>query len=409
MEVFTLILKQEIIANGKFKYHAVCKELEITHLHVVDDLLALSNGDVQIVTMIKKALEVSTQCSGLHSSMKKDTPLCYLCTCEHCGNILIDGACLKCNSGAGNSFTYDPIPKSFNKVQSISNPPLQSHFNIYLCQVKAILTMVMNVRNESRLSMSRNRATIKTLVIMLIHMTHKVECDVPSCDDFITFSNLLFDVDDDFSSSDNESFSDEDISKEVYSNPLFDEEIISMKMDPHHFNVESHLIEFLLNPDSLIILYPSKIDSLLDEFAGELILLNSIPSGTNENDCDPEEEIRLIEKLLYDNSSPRLPEELIFENSDAAIESFIPSPIPVENSDSPIEEINFLLLWMTRCRRALRKITMTLKGIFSSLKNCLTMIPFHFLKMSHFILIFHHPLVLLQNHRMMIQEFLLSK
>nr|GEY03523.1 hypothetical protein [Tanacetum cinerariifolium] len=45
-----------------------------------------------------------------------DTPLCYLCTCEHCGNILIDGACLKCNSGAGNSFTYDPIPESFNEV-----------------------------------------------------------------------------------------------------------------------------------------------------------------------------------------------------------------------------------------------------------------------------------------------------
>nr|GFA63248.1 hypothetical protein [Tanacetum cinerariifolium] len=48
------------------------------------------------------------------------------------------------------------------------------------------------------------------------------ECDVPACDDFTTFSNLLFDADDDFSSSDNESFFAEDILKEIYSNPLFD-------------------------------------------------------------------------------------------------------------------------------------------------------------------------------------------
>ncbi|GJU33227.1 hypothetical protein Tco_1176816 [Tanacetum coccineum] len=75
----------------------------------------------------------------------------------------------------------------------------------------------------------------------------KSECDVPVCDNFTTFSNPLFDADDDFSSSDDESFSDEDVPKEIYSNPLFDEEIISTKIDPHHFNAESDLIESLLN------------------------------------------------------------------------------------------------------------------------------------------------------------------
>nr|GFC45252.1 hypothetical protein [Tanacetum cinerariifolium] len=64
-----------------------------------------------------------------------DIPLCYLCTCEQCGNILIHGTCLKCNSRAGNSFTYDPTLESFNEVQSISNPSPQSHYNIYLCQI----------------------------------------------------------------------------------------------------------------------------------------------------------------------------------------------------------------------------------------------------------------------------------
>nr|GFD13844.1 hypothetical protein [Tanacetum cinerariifolium] len=91
------------------------------------------------------------------------------------------------------------------------------------------------------------------------------ECDVPACDDFTTFSNLLFDTDDDFSSSDDE---------------------------------------------------------------------------IDETNCDTEEEIHLIKKLLYDNSSPRPPEEIVSKNSDAEIESFYPSPIPVEDSDSLMEEID---------------------------------------------------------------------
>nr|GEX83500.1 hypothetical protein [Tanacetum cinerariifolium] len=88
------------------------------------------------------------------------------------------------------------------------------------------------------------------------------------------------------------------------------------------------------------IISSSKIDSLLDEFAGELILLKSIPSRIDEADCDPKEEIRLIEKLLYDNSSPRPLKVFNFENSNATIESFSPSPIPVEDSDSLMEEID---------------------------------------------------------------------
>nr|GEX78014.1 hypothetical protein [Tanacetum cinerariifolium] len=50
--------------------------------------------------------------------------------------------------------------------------------------------------------------------------------------------------------------------------------------------------------------------------------------------------IRLIEKLLYDNSSPRPPKEFVSENSDAETESFSPSPIPIEDSDSLMEEID---------------------------------------------------------------------
>ncbi|GJY67231.1 hypothetical protein Tco_0469469 [Tanacetum coccineum] len=137
------------------------------------------------------------------------------------------------------------------------------------------------------------------------------ECDVLVCDNFTTFSNPLFDADDYFSSSDDELFSDEDVPKEIYLNPLFDEEIISTKINPHHFNAVS---------------YP-KFDSLHEEFSGELAHIDLISPEINDADFDPEEEICLVEKLLYDNSSPRPPEEF---NSDDVIEYFSPSLFPVE-------------------------------------------------------------------------------
>nr|GEX80072.1 hypothetical protein [Tanacetum cinerariifolium] len=156
---------------------------------------------------------------------------------------------------------------------------------------------------------------------------------------FTTFSNILFDVEYEFNSSDYQSCSDEDFSKEIFSNPLFEEEIISTKIDPHHFDDEFDLIESMLNRDSSIISSSSKMDSFLDEFAGELILLKLISSGIDKSDCYLENEIHLIERLLYDKSSPRPPEEFVFENSDADIESFSPSPILDEDSDSRMEEI----------------------------------------------------------------------
>ncbi|GJR40962.1 hypothetical protein Tco_1216646 [Tanacetum coccineum] len=142
--------------------------------------------------------------------------------------------------------------------------------------------------------------------------------------------------------NDDESFSDEDVPKKIYSNPLFDEEIISTKIDSYHFNAESDLIESLLNRDISIVSSP-KFDSLLEEFSGELAHIDLISLEIDEADFDLEEEIRLVEKLLYDNSSPRPPEEFNSENSNSVIESFSPSPILVEGSDSLMEEIDIFL------------------------------------------------------------------
>nr|GEX99771.1 hypothetical protein [Tanacetum cinerariifolium] len=144
----------------------------------------------------------------------------------------------------------------------------------------------------------------------------KNSCDVLAC--FTTFSNVLFEADYESDSK----------------------EIIPMKIDQHHFNAESNLIESMLNHDSSIIHSSSKTDSLLDEFVGELTLLKSILPGIDETDYHPENKIHLIERFLYDNSSPRPPEEFVSENSYAEIESFSPSPIPIEDSDYLMEEMD---------------------------------------------------------------------
>nr|GEX33025.1 hypothetical protein [Tanacetum cinerariifolium] len=94
--------------------------------------------------------------------------------------------------------------------------------------------------------------------------------------------------------------------------------------------------------DTLIDSCP-KFDFLLKEFSGELAHINLILPGIKEADIDLEEEIRLVENLLYDNSSPRLPKELNAEITDTIVESLSPSPILVEDSDSLMDEIDLFV------------------------------------------------------------------
>nr|GFC50691.1 hypothetical protein [Tanacetum cinerariifolium] len=150
------------------------------------------------------------------------------------------------------------------------------------------------------------KSCVENLVLNPSEFEGENGCDVLA--GFTTFSNVLFDDDYDFDSN------------------------------QHSFNAESDLIGSMPNHDSSIII-SSKIDSLFDEFAGELTLLKSFPPGIDKTDCHPEKEIRLTKRLLYDNSSLRPPEEIIFDNSHADIESFSSSPIPNKDSDPLMEEI----------------------------------------------------------------------
>ncbi|GJW98548.1 hypothetical protein Tco_0180356 [Tanacetum coccineum] len=153
------------------------------------------------------------------------------------------------------------------------------------------------------------------------------ECDLPPYDDSsknhdLTFSNPLFDANDDDASSDEEEF-------KISSNPLFNldevspiddevlESITSIPPGIDSFDVEFDLIESLLNRDTSFDFLFKGDDFLLDDRSRR----NSL-------------------SLLYDNSSPRPPEEFYYENP---TESFSPSPIPVVDSDSLMEEIDIFL------------------------------------------------------------------
>nr|GEX54847.1 copia protein [Tanacetum cinerariifolium] len=347
-----------------------------------------------------------------------DTPVCYLCTYEQCGNILNYGTCLNCNSGSGNSFTYDPILEPFNGVQISPNPPPQCHFNIYLCHIcesnshygyecsqriplvykpkpcyiqnfndndyshdlpeeqaakaqnwkllvcyddddeeeisnflqdniisglppcsaitpnEHVDSLGMGDEHLNTILATKSDELIKSCVENLVPNPSESEgengCDVLAC--FTTFSNIFFDAEYEFDSSDDQTLSDEDFPKKIFSNPLFEEEIISTKIHPYHFDAESNIIESMLNHDSSIISSSLKIDSLLDEFAGKLTLLKAIPPRIDKTDCHPENEIHLTKRLLYDNSSPRPPEEFVSENSDDD-----PMPPGIEEDDDDSE------------------------------------------------------------------------
>nr|GEU99386.1 hypothetical protein [Tanacetum cinerariifolium] len=174
-----------------------------------------------------------------------------------------------------------------------------------------------------------------------VTLEDEIECDMPAKDVcspvFTTFSNPLFKDNDDLDSSDDKRLPDEDVPAEefkIYLNPLCDEDEINYdKLDPHCFNVESDFVKSLFNRGDFID-FSSKFD-----FSGELA---HIKPEILKSDFDFEEEICLIENLLYDNSFPRPPEELNVEIADTIIESIPLLPIPVQDGNSQQEEIDIV-------------------------------------------------------------------
>ncbi|GJQ95538.1 hypothetical protein Tco_0006677 [Tanacetum coccineum] len=129
------------------------------------------------------------------------------------------------------------------------------------------------------------------------------DCDLSFCDDLspinvyeeksATLSNPLFDSNDNFTSSDDESLSDEDVPKDnikIYSNPLFefDDEYISSDVNP----LFDEVLENIESKDS----YVSNLD--------ESTLLVTPLFDVNEDECfDPRNDIDEIDAFLDINIS----------------------------------------------------------------------------------------------------------
>nr|GEX45535.1 hypothetical protein [Tanacetum cinerariifolium] len=159
------------------------------------------------------------------------------------------------------------------------------------------------------------------------------ERDLPACDDFspidvpegiyVTFSNPLFDSNNDFTSSDDELLSDEDVPKnnvKIYLNPLFEfnDEFIPSDINPHFDEVledikskasyDSNLDEPAL---LLIPLFDSNKDECFDR-GGDVDEINGfdMPSDFEVGYYDLEGDVLYLESFLSDDTTPNLPLEV---------------------------------------------------------------------------------------------------
>ncbi|GJX35260.1 ARID DNA-binding domain-containing protein [Tanacetum coccineum] len=73
MEVLNLIMIKNIKADGRFRYHAGCKDLQLNHLCFADDLMVFCNGDVHSISIVKRFLNEFSNVSVLLPNIKKST------------------------------------------------------------------------------------------------------------------------------------------------------------------------------------------------------------------------------------------------------------------------------------------------------------------------------------------------
>ncbi|GKE29673.1 hypothetical protein Tco_1445057 [Tanacetum coccineum] len=129
---------------------------------------------------------------------------------------------------------------------------------------------------------------------------YESECDVPICDD---------------SSSKNECLDD----------------IVSIPPGK-----EIDHLDAIPNPVQSLLNHANSIIFLIEEFVGKLAPIDPIPPGIVEADFDPKEDIRIIENLLNDNSSPYTSGSLI-EEIDIFLAPDDLIPTGIENDDYDLE------------------------------------------------------------------------
>nr|GEX88806.1 hypothetical protein [Tanacetum cinerariifolium] len=278
----------------------------------------------------------------------------WLSIVAHTGGPFNDGNCLSCSIvGAGNEFIHDHNPFPCDNTPDFYDQPPQNHVETYSCELcgndshygydcpprfslktitlrdiisqlpsSIVITnslpilpienpedsFIMGNEELRTIPKKESDKVIKSSVENLISIPSESddtsgsdsEYDLPACDDFspiditkgkyVTFSNSLFDSNDDFTSSDDESLSDEDVPEDnvkIYSNPLFkfDDEYISSDVNP------------LFDEDECF------------DPGGDVDEINAFDIPSDFEDCyyDSEGDVLYLESLLSDDTTPNLP------------------------------------------------------------------------------------------------------
>ncbi|GJX54503.1 hypothetical protein Tco_0282872 [Tanacetum coccineum] len=243
---------------------------------------------------------------------------------------------------------YDYEERSIPLRDIISKLPLSIAITPVLPTLEPEDSLIMGDEDLSTIPIKESDEFIKSSVEDLVPIPSEFEdtsesdsvCDLPSCDDFspinvykeksVTFSNPLFDSNDNFTSSDDETLSDEDVPEDhvkLYSNPLFEfnDEYIASDVNP----LFDEVLENIKGKDS----YVSNRD--------EPDLLVTPLFDANENECfDPggdideidvfldidistdiknsynysKGDIIYLESLLIDDTIPNLPPEVFLDH-----------------------------------------------------------------------------------------------
>nr|GFD49650.1 hypothetical protein [Tanacetum cinerariifolium] len=96
---------------------------------------------------------------------------------------------------------------------------------------ETVNSLIMGDKHLDTVSAMESDEFIKSSVENLVPNPSESEgensCDLLAC--FTTFSNILFDDEYEFDSADDQPLHNEDFSEKIFSNPLFEEEINSIK------------------------------------------------------------------------------------------------------------------------------------------------------------------------------------
>ncbi|GJU24607.1 hypothetical protein Tco_1163228 [Tanacetum coccineum] len=286
-----------------------------------------------------------------------------------------------CNSGNKNSFTYDSKPNSFNDSPSILTHPPQIQFETYLCELcgnnahygydcppqfpfsiintsllkmifstlktsllEAIDTIcdmvgqIMQKKEEERRIVEEQAAKEDMSIEEMRHEQQLVDYQIKDITNDLGYKDLRLErlmknterfipPDLPIKEPDNSlSMGDEHLdttssNENLVPIPCEFEGISNDTSDVPNcnnncINVESDLVESLINHDSSIV-YSSKIDPILEEFAGELAHIAPIPPGIVEANFDPNDDTssddNSFENIEYVDASPSYSELVSLE------------------------------------------------------------------------------------------------